>query len=153
MEQYAAVIDDNKEDRDTVMRAFPRGKLSKCEAFDSGQDFHDKFLRTLRGKKYAQMPAILFLDIRMESKTAGFDLLREMRRRKLLRRVPVIIVSGSDSDGDIETAYRLGANLYISKGEKPKQFYKVIKHILDAITKGAKTPADISEYLETVRRH
>ncbi|MEW6161575.1 MAG: response regulator [Verrucomicrobiota bacterium] len=67
----------------------------------------------------AEFPDIMLLDIRMPGMT-GLDLLRWMRSSDgILRRLPVVILTSSDLEADLVSAYELGANSYVVK---PSEF-------------------------------
>lgn len=51
----------------------------------------------------------------------GFEVLRGLRSAERTRRVPVIVVSSSEDEGDVRRAYELGANSFISKSDSPEK--------------------------------
>lgn len=59
-------------------------------------------------------PALILLDIKMPRKT-GLEVLEFIRGRKGLACLPVVMLSASSLSSDIERAYRLGANSFLSK--------------------------------------
>lgn len=60
------------------------------------------------------LPVLVLLDIHMP-KRSGLDVLEWMRGEPELKRVPVIMLTASEDDGDIDRAYELGANSYLIK--------------------------------------
>lgn len=60
------------------------------------------------------VPKIIFLDLRMPS-VDGFGVLNELRLSNQHRRIPVIILTTSESDSDKVKAMSLGAKEYIVK--------------------------------------
>lgn len=60
------------------------------------------------------LPVLVLLDIHMP-KRSGLDVLEWMRGEPDLKRVPVIMLTASEDDGDIDRAYELGANSYLIK--------------------------------------
>lgn len=60
------------------------------------------------------LPKIVFLDLRMPS-VDGFSVLNELRLSEQYRRIPVIILTTSESDSDKVKAISLGAKEYIVK--------------------------------------
>jgi two-component system response regulator len=64
-----------------------------------------------------EMPDLIFLDLKMP-RMGGLEVLKVLRRvrgQDHLRYPPVIVLTCSDDDADIEEAYRWGAQSYISK--------------------------------------
>ena len=68
-----------------------------------------------------KLPDILFLDINMPCN--GFDCLDEIRDKRKLRKLPIVIFSSSLNPGDIDASYGLGANLFY---RKPSSFLQLI---------------------------
>ena len=70
------------------------------------------------GKLYDYDVILLDLNLPVAS---GFVVLRWLSEQPVLRRIPVVVLSSSDRDEDVNLAYDLGANAYIVKpnGLKP----------------------------------
>jgi len=62
------------------------------------------------------IPDVILLDIKMP-RLSGLQFLQWLHRQKSnhLRLIPVIVMSSSDHPKDVEKAYALGANLYMTK--------------------------------------
>ena len=71
---------------------------------------------------------IVLLDLNLPRKS-GLELLAELRSDVKLRSTPVIILSTSTSQADIDRAYDLGANCYIVKPVDFDQFRSVVAAI------------------------
>lgn len=65
-------------------------------------------------KIYEFSPDLILLDIILPDAN-GFDVLRSLRKGKTTSRIPVIIISGLDSEEDEEKGFLLGAVDYIKK--------------------------------------
>lgn len=89
-----------------------------------------QFLR--REGEYGDVPTpdIVFLDLNMPRKD-GREVLTEIKTDPLLRHIPVVILTTSDSEQDIERSYELNANCYITKPVDMDQFVKVVSSIED----------------------
>lgn len=57
---------------------------------------------------------LLLLDLHMPGKN-GFEVLEHVKRQENLRRIPVVMLSASESPGDVNRAYDLHANAYVLK--------------------------------------
>ena len=68
----------------------------------------------LFGTDAIELPLFVILDIQLP-KLSGFQVLRKIRENDRTRRVPVVVMSSSDSADDIRLAYDLGANSYVMK--------------------------------------
>ena len=60
------------------------------------------------------LPALLLLDLKMP-KLSGFEVLQWIRSQSNMKRLPVVVLSSSFQDTDINKAYDLGANSYLVK--------------------------------------
>ena len=65
------------------------------------------------------LPHLMLLDLKMPRKN-GFEVLEWVRGQPGLKRLPVIILTSSKEDSDINHAYDLGANTYLVKPSKPE---------------------------------
>ncbi|HEU0064274.1 MAG TPA: response regulator [Flavisolibacter sp.] len=74
------------------------------------------------------LPDILFLDINMPSN--GFDCLKEIRDVRGLKKLPVVIFSGSLNPQDMYASYGFGANLYYPK---PTSFSSLLRGLEDLL--------------------
>ena len=61
-----------------------------------------------------QPPALILLDLKMPRAT-GFEILRWIRDHPMWNRVPVVVLSGSELQDDVQQAYAFGADSYLVK--------------------------------------
>jgi len=73
-------------------------------------------------------PHLILLDIRM-SKMDGMSVLKFIKEHDLLKSIPVIMISTSRLESEIENCYRLGANGFVTKPLKFDEFTRKIKEI------------------------
>lgn len=83
-----------------------------------------------REGKYAAAPHpdLILLDLNLPRKD-GREVLAEIKSDERLRRIPVVILTTSDSERDIVTSYNLHANCYITKPVDLEQFLGVVRSI------------------------
>ena len=74
------------------------------------------------------LPDLVLLDLNMPRKD-GREVLQEIRATEQLQHLPVIILTTSQEDEEIEQAYRLGANCYISKPAAMADFERLVNAI------------------------
>jgi CheY-like chemotaxis protein len=60
------------------------------------------------------LPIVVLADIKMPAMN-GFDLLLWIKDQPYLKRIPVVMLTGSDRNPDINRAYDLGASSYLVK--------------------------------------
>ena len=78
--------------------------------------------------KNALRPDIIILDLNLPKKN-GFEVLKEIKSNKELKRIPVIVLTTSEFEEDISNAYDLHANCYIKKPTDFEQFIEILKSI------------------------
>ena len=70
------------------------------------------------------------LDLNLPRKD-GRQVLAVLKSHDLLRQIPVVILSSSDSDKDITSCYQLGANCYITKPEDLTSYREILDSLQD----------------------
>ena len=122
------IVDDDPGDRRLVAEALIDSKrASKVHAVGDG----DEALDYLRGKgthKKAQRPDLVLLDLNMPRKD-GFATLEDIRADRALTDLPVIILTTSSDERDVQKAYRLHASCFVSKPTKLDDFARVLREI------------------------
>jgi CheY-like chemotaxis protein len=119
------MAEDDADDRLLVKDALAECQWNADLRFvENGEELLDYLLR--RGKyrqaELSPRPGLILLDLNMPKKD-GREVLRDIRARPELRRIPVVVLTTSRADTDIEKIYELGANSFISK---PVQFDELV---------------------------
>ncbi|MEM9950236.1 MAG: response regulator [Chloroflexota bacterium] len=103
------LIEDSDEDYEVLQWIFEEEKLpQRLVRFDSG----DEALKQLLSSSV--IPDMILLDLNLPA-TDGFEVLVAIKAHKTLRRIPVIILTTSSSEHDINKCYDAGANSYLVK--------------------------------------
>ena len=109
------IADDDNEDIEFAKSSFAQNNLPvEINEVEDGQYLMDLLRGHALGNLANQMPQLILLDINMPRKD-GFEALKEIKEDYDLCRIPVVILSTSSAAKDIEKAYELGANCYITK--------------------------------------
>lgn len=110
-------IDDDPNDTALVQAATHRAKvrfqLQSVADAEQATAYLDGRGRFANRKEYP-MPALILLDLKMPRAT-GFEILRWIRSQSFLRQIPVVVLSGSELQDDVQKAYSLGADAYMVK--------------------------------------
>ncbi len=75
-----------------------------------------------------EKPDLILLDIGLPG-ISGLEVLKRLRGSASCRRIPIIILSASDQDTDIEQSFNLGANSYLCKPLKYSAFASVMEQL------------------------
>nr|WP_293839323.1 response regulator [uncultured Arsenicibacter sp.] len=62
-----------------------------------------------------ELPKLVLLDLYLPEAEQGWQLLRQIKEYPVGRNMPVVVLSVSNADEDIQRSYQLGANSYIAK--------------------------------------
>jgi two-component system response regulator len=65
-------------------------------------------------------PDLVLLDLNLPG-IDGFGVLRSLRAEERTRKVPVIVVTSSQEERDVQRAYECGANSFVSKSDSPER--------------------------------
>lgn len=74
----------------------------------------------------ADGPVVVLLDNKMPRMT-GLELLRHMKGDARLKQIPVVMMTSSRAEPDLERAYALGVNAYVVKPVDFKDFTEAVK--------------------------
>ena len=74
------------------------------------------------------IPDLILLDINLPD-ISGIDLLTKLKRDHKLSRIPVVMLTGSNFDDDIQKSYDLGASTYLVKPISKDALMLVIENV------------------------
>lgn len=122
------LVEDNMSDAEMTIRALKKNNLANkllhlkdgAEALDFifGQGIYSDH-------KVENIPKVILLDLKMP-KVNGIEVLQKVRADDRTKKIPIVVLTSSNEDPDIQQCYRLGANSYVVK---PVQFEKFIKAV------------------------
>lgn len=72
------------------------------------------------------LPTLILMDIKMPGKS-GLEVLEWLKDHAALKKIPVVMISSSSLQEDIDRAYELGANAYVVKPPTLDQLQKLFK--------------------------
>jgi CheY-like chemotaxis protein len=75
-----------------------------------------------------ELPLVMMLDLKMP-KISGLEVLRQIRAIPHLARLPVVIMTSSREQKDLQESYRLGINSYVVKPIQFAEFVEAVRHI------------------------
>ncbi len=106
------LVEDNKSDAFLIKICLQRSQIkSNVYVVEDGLEAM-AYLRNEGTYRDALCPDLILLDLNLPRKD-GREVLAEIKADKTLRKIPVIVLTSSDADRDIDHAYDLHANCYI----------------------------------------
>ena len=76
------------------------------------------------------MPGLVLLDLKLPGES-GFEVLSWIRARPSTAPLPVVVLTSSNQESDMQLAYRTGANGYLIKPGRPEELLVMVKGIRD----------------------
>ncbi|HOV52523.1 MAG TPA: response regulator, partial [Methanothrix sp.] len=111
-EMRIMLVEDSIEDANFTQKILKFNNLSKDLALAaSGKEAMDALERLGRE---GNCPDLILLDINLPD-ISGIDLLKRIKDDARFRNIPVVILTGSNEDEDIQKSYDLGASSYLVK--------------------------------------
>lgn len=120
------LVEDNPLDVDLTLRAFQRRKLLNSVLV--ARDGEEALAWIPRWESAEIQPAVILLDLNLP-RVDGLTVLRTLKEHAVLCRIPVVVLTTSKEDRDIQAAYDLGVNSYIVKPVGFDNFMDVAQHI------------------------
>jgi len=122
------LVEDNPGDVRLTQEAFKDAKVHlQMHVVNDGVEALD-FLKRRGDYEKSPRPDLILLDLNLPRKD-GRDVLAEVKADPALKSIPVVILTTSASDVDIESSYLLHANCYISKPVDLEGFLTVVRSI------------------------
>lgn len=120
------LVEDNPMDVDLTLRAFKQRKLANpVEVARDGEEALAWIPRWAAGEP---LPLVILLDLKLP-RVDGLDVLRQFKRHPVSQAIPVVVLTTSGDDRDVERAYACGVNSYIVKPVAFDKFMEVASQI------------------------
>lgn len=129
--QPILLVEDSPEDFEATVRAFKksglRNPIVRCEDGDSALDYLFR-----RGQwedpESSPRPGVILLDLNLPG-TDGREVLNEIKKHEQLRHIPIIVLTTSNDDRDVDACYQAGANSYVQKPVDMDGFIRAIERL------------------------
>jgi CheY-like chemotaxis protein len=120
------IVEDRATDLDLTKRALAKRRV--LNPIQEARDGEQALAYIKRWEDGEPLPVFILLDLRLP-KVDGLEVLRQLKANRTSSSIPVIVLTTSAEDGDIQEAYRLGCNSYIVKPIDFNRFMEVASHI------------------------
>jgi len=124
------LVEDNPDHAEIAVRVLEgTAPVEKIDVVTDGEQALDYLYGKgdFSGSNKPKSPAIILLDIKLP-KIDGIEVLRNIKNDDVLKKIPVVILTTSESDKDVASAYAEGANSYIAK---PVSYQKLVDKLID----------------------
>ncbi|MFP5042705.1 response regulator [Parasediminibacterium sp. JCM 36343] len=135
------LVEDNEGDIVLTMEALAEVTLNNPVSVARDGEQALAFLKKEAPYEDTVMPNLILLDINLP-RVDGIEVLLFIKKHPALKRIPVIMLTTSNSKNDINEAYSNHANFYITKPVDLDSFFALVQSIQLHWTSVIKLPAD-----------
>ena len=129
MSNVVLLVEDNQTDEKLTLRAFKKcGIANDVVVVRDGAEALDYLFATgpYEGRDPSVLPTVVLLDLKLP-RIDGAEVLRRIRANERTRTLPVVILTASREEADIDQGYSLGANAYVRKPVDFAEFSEAAK--------------------------
>lgn len=125
------LVEDNTSDAELTIRALKKKNLTnKLIHLRNGAEALDFIFARgqYSGRDIVKVPKVVLLDLKMP-KVNGLEVLAQIRADEKTKRIPVVVLTSSKEDPDIDACYALGVNSYIVKPVDFDNFVRAVSEL------------------------
>ena len=128
------LIEDNPFDAELTLRALQKnGLAAKVKVFTNGVEALDYLFGNgdcsiTNATAAPRLPKVIFLDLKLPQMN-GLEILGQIKNNQLTRLIPVVMLTSSEEDSDIQESYRLGVNSYMVKPVDYEEFLQAVEDL------------------------
>ncbi len=124
------LVEDNSTDAELCIRALKKHNLANRLVWlkDGAEALNFLFQTGGYAGRAHNEPRLILLDLRLP-KVDGFEVLHKVKTDERLKTIPVVVLTSSKEDHDIEESYRLGANSFVSKPVEFEAFANAVAEL------------------------
>ena len=123
------LVEDDPGDQKLIKVSLKKQKIAnELYIVDSGEEAMDFLYHRGNYSAETPLPDLILLDLKMQG-MGGKEFLRRIKQDEKMKKIPVIILTSSDSEKDILDSYNLQASGYVKKPVTLGDFKRVMKEI------------------------
>lgn len=125
------LVEDNLSDAELNIRALKKYNLAnKLVHLEDGQEALDFIFAegNYSDRNIADTPKVILLDLKMP-KINGIQVLQKIKSDERTKKTPVVVLTSSKEDPDIQECYRLGVNSYLVKPVQFENFLQAVSEL------------------------
>lgn len=119
------LVEDDPRDLELTMRTLQRHRIANT--IQVARDGAEA-LELLLGKQAGPAPRLVMLDLKLPKRT-GLEVLTAMRQDPRTRAVPVVVLTSTDDQPEIDACYRQGVNSFVRKPVEFAAFSEAVRQI------------------------
>lgn len=125
------LVEDNQDDAALAIRALKKQNIAnKLIHLKDGEEALDFIYGRgeYAGRNLQNSPKVILLDLKMP-KINGMEVLAQLKSDETTKSIPIVMLTSSAEDPDIDKCYTLGANSYIVKPVEFDEFTKAVANM------------------------
>lgn len=125
------LVEDELDDAQLLTRAFRKAGIGNPVRHLQDGDMAIAYLAgqpPYADRERNPYPTVILLDLKLPRRS-GFEVLEWLRAQPGLRRLPVVVLTSSGQNEDVNRAYDLGANSYLVKPASTAALQEMVKNI------------------------
>lgn len=125
------LVEDNHDEAELTIRSLRKiDSHSKLIHIDDGAEALDFIFARNKysGRNAGQSPKMILLDLKLP-KVNGLEILKQVKANASTKKTPVVLLTSSREERDIEDGYESGANSYVVKPNNFDSYTKAISEL------------------------
>jgi len=124
------LVEDDPNDVELTLTALKEFNLANevVVAGDGAEALDFLFKRGAFSERVNGNPVVILLDLKLP-KVNGMEVLKQVRESEHLKMIPIVILTSSREEKDLNNGYSLGTNAYVVKPVEFQQFLAAIKQL------------------------
>jgi two-component system response regulator len=125
------IVEDNSNDAELTIRALKKSNLTNklMHVKDGAEALDFLFAQGVYAdRKDEKNPKVILLDLKMP-KLNGIEVLQALKSDERTKTIPVVVLTSSKEDPDIQKCYQLGVNSYVVKPVGFESFAKAVSEL------------------------
>ena len=125
------LVEDNPNDAELTLRALKKSNLANrvFHAKDGAEALEFIFAEGVYARRSVEnTPKVILLDLKLP-KVNGIEVLQRIKTDERTKTIPIVVMTSSREDTDLEKCYALGVNSYIVKPVEFESFAKTVSEL------------------------
>ena len=124
------LVEDDPNDVELTLTALKEFNIANevVVVGDGAEALDFLFKRGAFSERTNENPVVILLDLKLP-KVSGMEVLKQVRETENLKMIPVVILTSSREEKDLNEGYGLGTNAYVVKPLEFQQFIEAIKQL------------------------
>lgn len=120
------IVEDNRRDLELVLEAF--GQVGLENDIVIANDGEQALSRLFNDGPGRVLPAVILLDLKLP-KIDGMEVLRRIKAEPATRKLPVVVLTSSRDERDLEACYEAGGSAYVVKQTRFEDFVASVRSL------------------------